>query len=199
MKQTFLKMSLGLLVIFCSFITSAFATQTDHKHKQCACPDHDKATTHDHKHKQCACPNDCKKCSHKDAKKDIISVSEAFVRPTASANMSSAAYLTLKNSGLKADKLIKVESDMVSNIQIHDTKIDKNGVMLMLPIENGLTIPAQQAIVFKPRGLHIMLMGVKEPLNKGQSIPLTFIFEKLGSKTIHVSVGDNFEPSQCKH
>ena len=41
----------------------------------------------------------------------------------------------------------------------------------------------------KPGGLHVMLMGLKHPLQPGQSVPMTLQFEKSGTREVDVAVG----------
>ena len=40
----------------------------------------------------------------------------------------------------------------------------------------------------KPGGFHIMLIGLKHPLEEGQRFPLTLIFAKAGEVTVEVTV-----------
>jgi len=42
--------------------------------------------------------------------------------------------------------------------------------------------------MFQPGGNHVMLMQVKKPLRKGDSFPMTLIFEKAGDVQIRVTV-----------
>lgn len=42
--------------------------------------------------------------------------------------------------------------------------------------------------VLEPGGLHIMLIGLKQPLKEGEKFPLTLTFEKAGSVSVEVAV-----------
>jgi periplasmic copper chaperone A len=42
--------------------------------------------------------------------------------------------------------------------------------------------------VMKPGSMHVMLIGLKHPLARGDSFPLTLRFEKAGEQTVSVHV-----------
>jgi copper(I)-binding protein len=43
-------------------------------------------------------------------------------------------------------------------------------------------------VTLKPGGYHIMLMGLTQPLQPGQSFPLTLDFAKSGRREVNVTV-----------
>ena len=53
--------------------------------------------------------------------------------------------------------------------------------MKMRPIEGGLEIKPGETITLKPSGLHIMLMGLKHPLQEGSAVKVTLKFENAGT------------------
>ena len=52
----------------------------------------------------------------------------------------------------------------------------------------AIEIGPGQSAVLKPGGLHIMLMGLKTPLEEGAAFRLTLSFEKAGALDIRVEV-----------
>ena len=54
----------------------------------------------------------------------------------------------------------------------------------------SLEIPAGGSVQFKPGGYHIMLMGLKAPLKKGDMIMLQLKFEHAGLVDAMANVGD---------
>ncbi len=52
----------------------------------------------------------------------------------------------------------------------------KEGMMDMRRITN-LSIPAGGETQLKPGAKHLMLMGPREPLTRGQKVSLTFVFQ----------------------
>ena len=65
--------------------------------------------------------------------------------------------------------------------------MDGNGVMSM-QMQEAVTVPSGKTLEFKPGGLHVMLIRLNQDLKIGDTISLTLIFEKTGSRTIVVTV-----------
>jgi copper(I)-binding protein len=72
--------------------------------------------------------------------------------------------------------------------QVHEMSTE-GGVMRMGELENGLPLPAREAVALKPGGSHIMLMGVKTALTAGDTAPLTLTFEHAAPMEIRAAVG----------
>ena len=116
---------------------------------------------------------------------DLI-VKNAFARASATPNATAGAvYLTI--SSPEADRLTAVFSPAAAMAHLHESK-DENGVMKM-EMRQSLDIAAGEEIVMKPGGLHIMLMGLKAPLKKGETLALELTFEKAGTVPVLVPVG----------
>jgi periplasmic copper chaperone A len=71
---------------------------------------------------------------------------------------------------------------------IHQTTV-VNDVMKMSMLETVL-IPAGKTVELKTRGTHVMLMGLKAPLKKGETVEMALVFEKAGVMKVEVPVGD---------
>ena len=52
----------------------------------------------------------------------------------------------------------------------------------------ALPIPAKGSVLLAPGGLHVMLMGLPQPLKAGTTLPLTLNFEKAGTVTLDVPI-----------
>ena len=113
-----------------------------------------------------------------------VSVEGAWARATVPAQMGSAAYFTIRNSG-GADKLLSVASP-AADASLHSTSMD-NGVMRMRPLQE-LDIPAKGTVELKPGGMHVMLMGLKQPLQAGDTLELDLRFEKSGELKVNAEV-----------
>ena len=98
-----------------------------------------------------------------------------------------AAYLSIHNQGHHEDRLIRVTTPIAKQAQLH-SHIEKNGVMRMQAIEDGMAVPAQGIATFAPGGNHIMLMKLNEPLTTGMRYPMTLHFERAGAITVEVEV-----------
>ncbi|HZY41686.1 MAG TPA: copper chaperone PCu(A)C [Anaerolineae bacterium] len=99
-------------------------------------------------------------------------------------NTTSAAYMTIRNTGKVADRLIGASSDFAEFVELHTTE-ERNGVMMMAPVK-AVNIPARGQAVLKPGGLHVMFIKIKHALNVGDTIKLTLEFEKSGKLGIGI-------------
>ena len=98
-----------------------------------------------------------------------------------------AGYLTLKNTGTAADRLIGGSSDAAAKFEVHEMSMD-NGVMKMRPVQGGLEIKPGETVELKPQGLHIMFVGLKKPLRQGDHVKATLVFEKAGKVDVDFDV-----------
>lgn len=97
-----------------------------------------------------------------------------------------AAYMTLRNNGDAADKLVKVESPLAERVEIHETKIE-GGTAMMRPVA-AVELKRRSSVQLKPGGLHVMLMGLRRPLKEGERIKLALTFERAGTIEIEARV-----------
>jgi hypothetical protein len=70
---------------------------------------------------------------------------------------------------------------------LHESRMEGN-VIKMVPLEKGVEVPAHGSAELKPLGMHVMLMGLRQPLKEGDTFPLTLVFEKQGEVAIKVNV-----------
>ena len=95
--------------------------------------------------------------------------------------------MTIRNTGTDADRLIGGSTAIANRFEVHQMLMDK-GVMKMRPVEGGLEIKPGQAVEFKPGSFHVMLMGLKQQLEKGQRVKASLEFEKAGKVDIEFAV-----------
>ena len=98
-----------------------------------------------------------------------------------------AAFMTITNGGSADDRLVSAKTDVTQMVEIHEMK-DKNGVMEMSPLPDGLPIPAGTTVELKPGGYHVMLFGLKHDLVAGEQYQLTVTFEHAGDVTLDVPI-----------
>jgi copper(I)-binding protein len=115
-----------------------------------------------------------------------LSVEDAWARPPAADGGNGAIYFRLVNAGNEADILLGVDSPLAT-AEVHQTIMKENDVMGMEPVES-VEIPAKREVAFKQGGMHIMLIGLKQPLAVGDIIPLTLRFEHGGEMNLEVAV-----------
>jgi len=108
-----------------------------------------------------------------------IEISHPWARATASSAANGAVYLKIDNHGAADDTLMAVSTPVAAKAEMH-TSLNDNGVMKMRPLAE-VPVKAGGSAEFKPGGMHIMLVGLKQPLKAGDSFPLTLAFQKAGA------------------
>lgn len=117
-----------------------------------------------------------------------LAIENAWARPGI-AGQNSAIYLVVKNPNPAADHLIGIRGDAAAMLELHRSQMDENGVMKMVQQEK-IEVPARGKLELKPGDYHIMLMGLKQDLNFGDTLQVTLIFETAGEITLTVPVGE---------
>jgi copper(I)-binding protein len=115
-----------------------------------------------------------------------VAVEQPWARATPAGAKTGAAYATLINNGSSADSLLGATTPIAEKVQFHKETED-NGISRMRELRT-VGLGPQQKVVFKPGDMHIMLVGLKQPLKQGETFPLTLNFEKAGKIDVKVSV-----------
>jgi copper(I)-binding protein len=115
-----------------------------------------------------------------------IVVDQPFSRATPKGAMTGAAYMTLINNGTSADRLVGATTPVAGKVQFHKETED-NGVSRMREV-HSVDLEAGAKIVFKPGDMHMMIVGLREPLVQGQTFPLALQFEKAGNIEVTIPI-----------
>ena len=127
-----------------------------------------------------------------------ISVSDAWARAAlasasgddsmggGAASSNSAIYMTIRNTGSAADRLVKAESDVAKSVELHTASM-VNGVMQMRPVD-AIDVPAGGSVALQPGGFHVMLVGLTRDLKAGATVRITLRFEKAGAIALDAPV-----------
>ena len=115
-----------------------------------------------------------------------IVVEHPWARATPAGAKTGAAYMTLINNGSAGDRLLGATTPVADKIQFHSVTED-NGVSRMREMHDVAVAPGAR-VAFSPGGMHVMLVGLKQPLKEGQTFPLNLTFEKAGKVDVTVSV-----------
>jgi len=113
-----------------------------------------------------------------------VEIKDAWARATPKKAENGVAYMTLVSP--TTDRLIGASTPVAKKAELHQMKIE-DGIMKMRPLA-AIALPAGQVVALKPSAVHIMLHGLNQPLQPGQSFPLTLHFEKAGARQITVAV-----------
>ncbi len=117
---------------------------------------------------------------------DAMELTAYAMRPTLGNNTTTAAYVTIRNSGDVADRLVSASCACAASATLH-TMTMKGGVMEMAEQTDGFIIAPGQSVVFAPGGNHIMLEGAKGVI-EGSHEELVLHFEKAGDVKLSVPV-----------
>jgi copper(I)-binding protein len=115
-----------------------------------------------------------------------LQISNPWVRATPKGATVGAGYLTITNKGAESDRLIGGSAAPASRFEVHTTVIE-NGVAKMRPV-SGLEIKPGETVELSPGGMHVMFVGIKQPLKQGQTVKGTLVFEKAGTIAIEFAV-----------
>ena len=127
-----------------------------------------------------------------------ILVQDAFARSSGKAARSGAAFMVLMNHTDADDRLIGIQSDAATKVELHTHSEDANGVMKMLHLMDGVLVPAGGMHALERGGDHVMFMGLNAPMTQGDLIAVTLVFETAGEIEITVPVDLDRQPKKYK-
>ncbi|MDP2036350.1 MAG: copper chaperone PCu(A)C [Ignavibacteria bacterium] len=110
--------------------------------------------------------------------KTQLSINDPWIRPAAQ-GANSAFFFQIENKGDKADTLIAAKFAHSEVVELHETFKKDNDMMGMRAVKS-VAIPAKGTVVFKPRDLHIMLIGLTKDVKLGDTYELKLVFKKAG-------------------
>lgn len=117
-----------------------------------------------------------------------LKIGQPWMRATPKGAAVGGGYLKITNTGIASDRLIGGTSEASKKLEFHNMTMSGN-VMKMRPMPNGIVIKPGETVELKPGGMHIMLVGLKQPLVEGTHIKGTLVFEKAGTVDVEYEVG----------
>jgi periplasmic copper chaperone A len=117
----------------------------------------------------------------------VIQIGNPWTRATPKGATVAGGYMTISNKGSTPDRLIGGSSEIAGRFEVHSMVMEQ-GVAKMRPVEGGLEIRPGETVELKPGALHVMLTGLKRPLEKGQRVKGMLEFEKAGKVDIEYAV-----------
>ena len=115
-----------------------------------------------------------------------VRVRHPWTRPTPPGATVAAGYLEIRNSGRTADRLAGASSPVAAAVEMH--VMTREGDVVKMREVQSIEIPARQRFALDPKGSHLMLIGLKKPLAKGERVPLTLRFERAGEIRVELEV-----------
>ena len=117
-----------------------------------------------------------------------ITITSPWMRATPKGVTVGGAYMTITNTGTETDHLIGTASTVAAKLEVHQMSTH-DGIMMMGLVEGGLEIKPDETVILNPESLHIMLIGLKQPLVEGDRIPVTLEFSSAGKVEVRYLVG----------
>ncbi len=113
-----------------------------------------------------------------------VDVKGAWVRGTVQGQKASGAYLEITSKDAAA--LVGAASPLAGTVEIHEMRMEGD-VMRMRAVQR-IALPAGRKVELKPGGYHVMLVDLKQPLAKGDKVPLTLRVEGADKKVTSIEV-----------
>jgi periplasmic copper chaperone A len=89
-----------------------------------------------------------------------MSIADAWSRQPAAGQSVSAAYGIVSNPGDVDVTIVSASSPISTQVELHETLVDDDGMMSMVEREQGFVVPAGGEFVFEPGGPHVMILGI---------------------------------------
>ncbi len=102
-----------------------------------------------------------------------VRVSNGYLTPLTAD--SAAAYMQLDNQGYGVVRLLGAESPRAGQIRLQ-TQVQRSGVIEMRPVKK-LVVPPGGYAQLQPGDLHLWLTAIVPPLQAGEQLPLTLLFD----------------------
>ncbi len=114
-----------------------------------------------------------------------IQIEDAWIRPDPLWE-NAAGYFKISNNGGASDFLLGVSISISSSESLHQTMME-GGIHKMLPVER-LEIAPGESVSFMPLSYHVMIVGLAEGLDYGQTASIIFEFEQSGDIEIQAEI-----------
>jgi periplasmic copper chaperone A len=122
-----------------------------------------------------------------------LRISGAHALVTADNAQTAAIFMEIANGGAVDDRLIGVETGVADASELHTHVLSAEGLMQMLPVEDGFAVAAGDTRALSRGGDHVMLMGLRQAMPQGTKFTVTLTFEEAGKVVVVVPVQDAAE------
>ncbi len=108
---------------------------------------------------------------------DGLHIIDPYARASTTMSQSGAAFMRLANHGTQDCRIIGARSDVAQRVELHTHIEDDAGVMRMVEVEEGFMVPAGGEHSLARGSDHLMFLGLVRPLEHGDDINVTLVFE----------------------
>lgn len=114
-----------------------------------------------------------------------LKIEHPWSRATPAGASVGGGYMVIVNSG-KADALIGASSPVAARVEMHASSME-GGMMKMRQLQR-IELPAGGTVRLAPGALHLMLVGLKQPLVEGSKVPLVLRFAAAGEQRVELKI-----------
>lgn len=118
------------------------------------------------------------------ARSDVVRVEQAWVRGTVPGQSATGAFMVLE--ARRDARLLGASSPVAKAVEIHEMKL--SGQVMTMRAIAGIDLPAGRAVALEPGGYHLMLLGLRRPLQAGDTVPLRLVFKAPTGKSFNQQV-----------
>lgn len=122
-------------------------------------------------------------------------IEDAYARASSPIAVSGAAFMTIFNHSEMDDRLIGVTSTAAERLELHTHITEENGLLRMVEVEEGFAIVAGDTIALERGGMHVMMLGLTNPLVQGEQIEVTFTFEHADPVVQTITIDNERQPT----
>lgn len=116
-----------------------------------------------------------------------LKIAQPWARATPSGAKVAGGFMTIRNTGNLADRLVGGSAAPAGLFEIHEMRME-GSVMRMRALEKGLEIAPGQSVTLRPGGFHVMFLDLKSPLREGERVKGTLVFERAGTIEVEFRV-----------
>jgi copper(I)-binding protein len=115
-----------------------------------------------------------------------LRISKPWAPPTAAAATSAEVYLIIENRSDELDRLMEVRTPVAARASF----VEEERVGGVVQSVAYIDLRARREIALRPGRVHVRLEGLKQPLVKGRSFPMTLVFASSNTVDVKVDVDD---------
>jgi hypothetical protein len=131
---------------------------------------------------------------------DLV-IEQPWTRATLAGSKVAGGFMTIKNTGRTADRLLSGSSEGSNVFEVHEMAVI-DGKMTMRELKPGLDIKPGETVVLKPGSFHVMFIDLKQPFTIGGKVKGQLVFEKAGTVDVVFEVrprGENQDRMEKEH
>ncbi|MCP4563367.1 MAG: copper chaperone PCu(A)C [Bosea sp.] len=131
------------------------------------------------------------------AKRADIGVIHPWSRGAARAGEQYPIYASFENGGRVRDRLISIETPLAQEAVMKE--LDTSSGIVRPRELDELDIPGNSKVSFRPGARQITLVGLRQAVEPGTAIPVTFVFERAGRVRTQIQVENLGQPDHADH